>query len=97
MELRTERNCDRNVRTHFLNQRTRTYQCKTRREIVRVISQQFCYTQQINFFLPFRFIVLLETMPPGFVRPQNLNDAFLAAANQTRQKPEQLAHNQKVG
>jgi hypothetical protein len=34
-------------------------------------------------------------MPPGF-RPQNLNDVFFAAANQVRQKPEQLTHNQKV-
>jgi hypothetical protein len=35
-------------------------------------------------------------MPPGF-RPQNLNDVFQAAANQVRQKPEQLSHNQMVG
>lgn len=38
---------------------------------------------------------LITNMPPGF-RPQNLNDVFLAAANQARQKPEQLTHNQKV-
>jgi hypothetical protein len=30
------------------------------------------------------------------VRPQNLNDVFLAAATQTRQKPRDLTHNQKV-
>jgi hypothetical protein len=34
-------------------------------------------------------------MPPGF-RPQNLNDVFLAAANQTKQKPIKLTHNQEV-
>jgi hypothetical protein len=35
-------------------------------------------------------------MPHGF-RPQNLNDAFLAAANQARQKAPSLTHNQEVG
>jgi hypothetical protein len=30
------------------------------------------------------------------VRPQPLNDIFLAAANQTRQKARSLTHNQKV-
>jgi hypothetical protein len=39
---------------------------------------------------------LSSIMPPGF-RPQNLNDAFLAAANQARQKAPSLTHNQEVG
>jgi hypothetical protein len=34
-------------------------------------------------------------MVPG-IRPQNLNDTFLAAARQARQKLPELAHNQKV-
>mmetsp|Transcript_23188 Transcript_23188/g.54988 ORF Transcript_23188/g.54988 Transcript_23188/m.54988 type:complete len:161 (-) Transcript_23188:104-586(-) len=34
-------------------------------------------------------------MPPGF-RPQVLNDAFLAAANQARKKTPELTHKQKV-
>jgi malonyl CoA-acyl carrier protein transacylase len=34
-------------------------------------------------------------MPPG-IRPQNLNDAFLAAARQARQKLPELSHNHKV-
>lgn len=36
------------------------------------------------------------TMPPRLVRPQNLNDAFLAAAECARQKLPAMSHNQKV-
>jgi hypothetical protein len=34
-------------------------------------------------------------MPAG-IRPQNLNDIFLEAAKQARQKLPELSHNQKV-
>jgi len=34
-------------------------------------------------------------MPAG-IRPQNLNDVFQAAAQQTRQKLPELTHNQQV-
>lgn len=45
----------------------------------------------VNVSLAYYFFVRM-----GIIRPQNLNDVFLAAANQAKQKLPELTHNQKV-
>jgi hypothetical protein len=42
-------------------------------------------------------IVIIIIIMPRLIRPQNLNDAFLSAAKQTRQKALALTPNQEVG
>jgi hypothetical protein len=60
------------------------------------IAVDFSFFSFLHWFEKFLLLLLLlrSTMP--VVRPQNLNDVFLQAANAAKQKLPELTHNQKV-